>query len=105
MPSGINPTCVRGVKIGKGTVNGINAMKQDEPVSVYPTIIVENTSFTVKTASDNANISVYNVMGQLIKAVSADKDVTVQAEGWSKGNYYVRVESGNNIVTKKLIVR
>lgn len=105
MPSGINPTCVRGVKIGKGTVNGINAMKQDGSVSVYPTIIAENTSFTVKTASDNANISVYNVMGQLIKAVSADKDVTVQAEGWSKGNYYVRVESGNNIVTKKLIVR
>lgn len=105
MPAGIKPTCVRGVKLGKGSGTGVSTEKQEEAVSVYPVIVEKDASFAVKTNSDNNRISVYNVTGQLVRTIVAGPTTDIPVDGWSSGHYFVRVECGNNVVTKKLIIK
>ena len=105
MPAGIKPTCVRGVKLGKGSGTGVSTQKQEEAVSVYPVIVEKDASFAVKTNADNNRISVYNVTGQLVRTIVAGHTTDIPVDGWSSGHYFVRVECGNNVVTKKLIIK
>ena len=105
MPAGIKPTCVRGVKLGKGSGTGVSTEKQEEAVSVYPVIVEKDASFVVKTNSDNNRISVYNVTGQLVRTIVAGPTTDIPVDGWNSGHYFVRVECGNNVVTKKLIIK
>lgn len=104
MPAGIAPTCVRGVKRGNSGT-GISVKKQEEGVSVSPAIIDKDGSFTVNATSGPIHISVYNLMGQLVESVVADQTADIQVSGWKSGHYVVRVESGNTVVAKKMIIK
>lgn len=105
MPAGITPTCVRGVKLGNGGTGLPSALKQAEVLSVSPAMVDKDASFTVKAPSGTLRISVYNQVGQLVKSVVAHQTAVVEVSGWSSGHYVVRVESGDTVVAKKLIIK
>ncbi len=107
MPAGLNPTCVRGVKIGKGTVGIESTERGIANVSVYPSVLDKEAVLTVKTGSNDTKVKVYNVMGQLVKSLASNSigDITIPMERLNPGNYFVRVESGSKTITKKVIVK
>ena len=105
MPAGVKPTCVRGVKLGNGSGTGLVADDRQENVSVYPAIVDRDASFTVKAGSGNMRVFVYNITGQLVESVVADHTADIRVDGWSSGHYVVRIESGGQIVSKKLIIK
>lgn len=103
-PAGLKPVCVRGVKLKESTT--INSVGSDNPVSVYPSLVGKNDYFTVKVNDSDALVSVYNVMGQFVTMVAVkDGSTAIKTEGWNSGNYYIRIEAGGAVVTKKLQVR
>lgn len=104
MPAGLKPTCVRGVKYVKGS--NINNVSTGNLVSVYPSVVARGTSFTVNASAADAKVSVYNVTGQLFETAVASEDgkVIINTGNLERGNYYVKVETGNGITTKKALV-
>lgn len=105
MPAGINPTCVRGVKLSDGGGTGLIEEESRKTVSVYPTVVEKGTSFTVKTDSNHIRISVYDIMGKLVESVRVDCVGNIRVNDWNSGHYVIRVESEDWVVTEKLIVK
>ncbi|HKJ44132.1 MAG TPA: LamG-like jellyroll fold domain-containing protein, partial [Sunxiuqinia sp.] len=73
---------------------------EQNAIMVYPT--VSNTSFKVKTTSNSSIISVYNMLGNLVKkqlSTDSEKSITVP----SAGMYILKVESNGIIKTFKVI--
>ena len=104
MPSGLKPTCVRGVKLSKGGT-GLSGNNRQETVSVYPSVVGKDASFTVETGSANVRIIVYNMMGQPVESMVAERTANIRVAGWNSGHYVVRIESDDQVVTKKLIIK
>ena len=104
MPSGLKPTCVRGVKLSKGGT-GLSGNNRQETVSVYPSVVGKDASFTVETGYYNVRIIVYNMMGQPVESMVAERTANIRVAGWNSGHYVVRIESDDQVVTKKLIIK
>jgi len=58
--------------------------------------------------SSKNNVSIYNLLGQLVanKSLNANQTKqTVSTKGFATGVYVIKLESGNVIVTKKIVIR
>ena len=61
-------------------------------------------SFTIELAEES-NVNIFNAMGQLIKRLDkVSGHQQIDLDDAPKGLYYVRIQSGSNVETQKLIV-
>lgn len=104
MPAGLNPTCVRGVKLAQGT--GIQKTNVTNGISVYPSVVAAGAVFTVSGTVAGTDVTVYNFLGQPVGKVAAGEGQTVlNAAALTKGNYVVKAEGAAGMAVTKLLVR
>jgi hypothetical protein len=71
-------------------------------VNVYPNpasdyVIIEN--------AENTSITVYNIIGRMLSSVnSMQSNYTLNLNNYSRGTYFVRVQKGKQLVTKKITI-
>ena len=69
-------------------------------ISVYPN--PAQTQFTV-TNTENANMTLYNLLGQEIKQLKGKEETTtIQTENLPQGIYLLKIEKGDAVLTKKV---
>lgn len=75
-----------------------------EIFEMYPNPAISAVNIQLKNESD-ANIKVFNAIGKLVYQAEINKSSKgIQLEGFASGVYFVKVNSGNSSVTKKLII-
>ena len=82
------------------TTNLLNVFKLDR----NNFITVEGLS----TESNQTNLKLYNILGKEILSTTLLNNTntqTISTEGLSTGIYVIKLESGNNLLTKKLIIK
>ena len=82
------------------TTNLLNVFKLDR----NNFITVEGLS----TESNQTNLKLYNILGKEVLSTTLLNNTntqTISTEGLSTGIYVIKLESGNNLLTKKLIIK
>lgn len=85
------------------------AFIEEESVITYPNPATDflNISYSAQTES-NVNIDLYSLAGTVVKQINPDRtaassqNATIDVSDLSTGMYFVRIQSGNSIVTKKI---
>jgi hypothetical protein len=72
--------------------------------SVFPNPSVDGT-FNIVSSTGIEKIVVVNSLGQTVKTVKANANNAVINIGDAPGVYIIKVETGNGIVTKRVIVK
>jgi hypothetical protein len=60
------------------------------------------------TQSNNINVSLYNILGRKVLSTSLNNNMntqTISTLGMASGIYVIELESGNDRLTKKLIIQ
>lgn len=81
---------------------GVNDYFTNNPISVYPNPTKDVLNIQLSNINDLPdNYTVYNVLGQVVasKEISQVEDLSIQAQSFSEGVYYVKVSKGNNSST------
>jgi hypothetical protein len=76
------------------SVNGINS---DKSVSIYPN---PTTGMLNITNADDATVTVFNMLGQ--EVMNAYNVKTINMNNMANGSYFVKVQTQNNVITKKI---
>jgi hypothetical protein len=77
-----------------------NVTYSNETINVYPN---PTTGAIYVNNAENANIYVYNVLGEVVASVNnASNFNTIDLGSMAKGTYVVKVVSSNNVVTKQV---
>lgn len=72
-------------------------------ISIYPN---PTTGIVNLKTSENANIEVYNTLGELVKTIKLEKSfLQIDLSNLSKGLYIINVNTGKAVETQKLILR
>jgi hypothetical protein len=82
----------------------INKLPEMSQFSVYPNPSVDGT-FNVVASAGIEKIVVVNSLGQTVKTMKANANNAVINIGDAPGVYIIKVETGNSIVTKRVIVK
>lgn len=82
----------------------INKLPEMSQFSVYPNPSVDGT-FNVVASAGIEKIVVVNSLGQTVKTMKANANNAVINIGDAPGVYIIKVETGNGIVTKRVIVK
>ena len=89
----------------------------DEAVPIIVTDVTENSNSSIQVYPNPTNgllnvsgngmmhITVSNLLGQTLKEVSAEDNVTLDLNGYGQGFYLVRISTENGIITHKVNVR
>lgn len=101
-PNGGNPTAVFSIHINTTNISSIAA----NSFNVYPS--PANESFTIENGfGKNSYVEIYNVLGQMVKHVSADNTnrISVNCSDWKNGYYVCRLyKNGKAEKTVKVVV-
>jgi hypothetical protein len=74
-----------------------------ENVAIYPNPVSDVLNVNL---SQKANIAVYNLIGSLVDERNAESGlISIPVSQWAKGTYIVRINSGNDSQTQKVIVK
>ena len=88
------------VKVGESNTTGIEAVKEPAKASIG----VNGNAITVTTdAGGSAVAKVYSTDGKLVAQATVNGSATLAVDG-QKGTYIVRVENGNNVTVKKVML-
>jgi hypothetical protein len=94
--------------LGSHTCNcnplSVNKLPEMSQFSVYPNPSVDGT-FNVVASAGIEKIVVVNSLGQTVKTMKANANNAVINIGDAPGVYIIKVETGNGIVTKRVIVK
>lgn len=105
----------RGIFKSKSLTTGIrknesnNTVKQTANIYPNPASAFTNVEFTLTSAS-NGTVKVLDIKGKTVLSESSKRftkglnKVTLDVSGLALGNYFVRVETANEVATGKLIV-
>ena len=70
--------------------------------AIYPNPTKGNVTIQL---ADESNVCIYDILGQIVKRLDKVSGIqTIDLSQAQKGLYFVRIQSGNNIETQKLIV-
>lgn len=88
------------VKVGESNTTGIEAVKEPAKADIS----VSGNAITVTTdAGGSAVAKVYSTDGKLVAQATVNGSATLAVDG-QKGTYIVRVENGNDVTVKKVIL-
>ena len=80
-------------------VLSVNDVINDKSIVIYQQ---ENSRDLIIKSNFNGSLKIYNLIGQLVKEVSAFKNNTIVAvTGMDKNMYIIRIESDKKVITKK----
>jgi hypothetical protein len=82
----------------------VNKLPEMSQFSVYPNPSVDGT-FNIVASAGIEKIVVVNSLGQTVKTMKANANNAVINIGDAPGVYIIKVETGNGIVTKRVIVK
>ena len=88
---------------------GILDVAFDNSISMIPNPSNGNVTLTISGVDNSVNITVYNVIGQTVKTFASTDVANVfnknlDLNGLSNGTYLVKIQSGNKVATKKLVI-
>lgn len=88
------------VKVGESNTTGIEAVKEPAKADIS----VSGNAITVTTdAGGSAVAKVYSTDGKLVAQATVNGSATLSVDG-QKGTYIVRVENGNDVTVKKVML-
>lgn len=88
------------VKVGESNTTGIEAVKEPAKADIS----VSGNAITVTTgAGGSAVAKVYSTDGKLVAQATVNGSATLTVDG-QKGTYIVRVENGNDVTVKKVML-
>ena len=78
-------------------------------VSIVPNPSNGNVNITISDADKNVTITVYNILGETVKAFATTESNTVfnkniDLSNMANGTYLVKIQSGSKVATKKLVI-
>jgi type IX secretion system substrate protein len=88
---------------------GIQNIAFENSVSLVPNPSSGNLSLTINGAENNVTITIYNILGETVKAFATSEspavfNKTLDLNNLSNGTYLVRIQSGSKMATKKLVI-
>ena len=90
-----------------GSTAGVNEIDPQEEISIYPN--PSNGLFTISaTGTKIKEVRVMDVMGRLVNSEELKANstsATIDMSGYAKGVYFVRVQTENGIINKKVIIQ
>jgi hypothetical protein len=84
---------------------GVNNYKLENSIQVFPN--PANTFINIKSTNNDliCNVKLMDLNGRILTETSASNSiVNINLEGISKGIYFIKVQTGNNITTKKIVI-
>ncbi len=79
--------------------------KRSPTVQIYPNPASSHIIIEIEAESERA-VDIYNLGGQLILSKElANNQVRISVSGWNPGLYFLRINTVNGIVTRKVVVR
>ena len=88
------------VKVGESNTTGIEAVKEPAKASIS----VNGNAITVTTDGNGSAVAkVYSTDGTLVAQATVNGSATLAVDG-QKGTYIVRVENGNDVTVKKVML-
>ncbi|MBO6026528.1 MAG: T9SS type A sorting domain-containing protein, partial [Bacteroidales bacterium] len=78
------------------------AENQNVNVSVYPN--PANDMFTINVNADNFKYQLVNSLGQVVYSGNASNKAVVSVSELNKGVYFLRITTGNQVKTQKVVV-
>lgn len=103
-----NNAYVDNINVRQNT-SSINELSSNGNISVYPNPAVDNLTVTITDAEMNSTIQVIDAVGKVVmtSTVTGKGNVreTLNIEELSNGIYMVRVNSGNQFGTQKLVIK
>ena len=70
-------------------------------VNIYPNPAKD---YMIIDLVDESQVSVYNISGQLVHAFEANTQSIVNTKDWTKGIYFINIQSNNGNIQKKIVV-
>jgi len=87
------------------SANAVSELVPDDYLMIYPNPAINK--FTIETAiqSNDVTISIYNIEGKLLlKQTIKGKKTDIDISDFSKGMYYIKVETYNRVFLNKYII-
>lgn len=104
----------KGIPFIKGsTASGVGAneiVSEVKIVSCYPNPILSSSQITIHTNGDYTHLAVFDNIGREVKTLvdrnlaAGDHLIPFDASSVSSGTYYVRLQSGNAVTTRQVVV-
>jgi len=91
----------------QGSCSGINEISKENHISAFPNPFIRQTTLQTDMFSKNANLIIYNSLGQQIKQLNniTGQTFTLQRDNLTSGLYYLRlIQDNQTIATGKLII-
>ncbi|HQF27623.1 MAG TPA: T9SS type A sorting domain-containing protein [Bacteroidia bacterium] len=88
-------------------LTGLNNLSYENKISIYPNPFTQTTKIRLDQKLNDASLSIYNSVGQLVKQLKniSSQEVTLQRDNLPSGMYSVHLSAGKKIVsTEKLFI-
>lgn len=87
-------------------VLGVNDVNSKTQVSVYPNPATNILNIQLPAVSSAAQVTIFDATGRQVYFNKLESSkTTVNVSGFSKGVYFVKIEDGNQVTTKKVVVQ
>jgi len=88
---------------------GVQNVAFENSVNVVPNPSNGNINITINGADKNVTITVYNILGETVKTYGTSENSgvfnkNIDLTSMATGTYLVKIQSGANVATKKLII-
>ena len=88
---------------------GFNNVAFENGVSIVPNPSNGNINITVNGVEKNINITVYNTIGETVRSFGSTEspaifNKAIDLNNLANGTYLVRIQSGDKVATKKLVI-
>lgn len=108
VPAGLN-TITKGGTTNLFYIKTAYALGTQQPTAkqsfvLYPNPVTNELNIAVSNSEIVENVAIYNLTGQLVKSLKGDIK-TVDMSDLSSGNYFVKVQTNQGVMNKKIIKR
>jgi hypothetical protein len=73
-------------------------------INIYPNPATDKITISGNMLTENANIKIYSVSGNLVSEFSYDEN-EINLSNLQKGIYFISIKAESNIYTKKIIIQ
>ena len=81
---------------------GLSQNALDQKLILYPNPVTNELNIAVSNSGVIENVTIYNLMGQLIKSIQSDVR-SIDMSDLSNGNYLIKVQTNQGIINRKII--